>query len=73
MLLASFFGVFMGLVMGLTGAGGGILGVPALVLGLGLTMTQAAPVSLFAVGGRRRRWGRLMACAMAWCGTARRC
>jgi len=50
MLLASFFGVLMGLVMGLTGAGGGILGVPALVLGLGLTMTQAAPVSLFAVG-----------------------
>jgi hypothetical protein len=43
MLLASLFGVFMGLVMGLTGAGGGILGVPALVLGLGLTMTQAAP------------------------------
>ena len=40
----------MGLVMGLTGAGGGILGVPALVLGLGLTMTQAAPVSLLAVG-----------------------
>ncbi|MCF5061257.1 sulfite exporter TauE/SafE family protein, partial [Pseudomonas proteolytica] len=29
MLLASFFGVMMGLVMGLTGAGGGILGVPA--------------------------------------------
>ncbi|KAA0945634.1 MULTISPECIES: sulfite exporter TauE/SafE family protein [unclassified Pseudomonas] len=50
MLLASFFGVIMGLVMGLTGAGGGIIGVPALVLGLGLTMTQAAPVSLFAVG-----------------------
>ncbi len=50
MLLASFFGVMMGLVMGLTGAVGGILGVPALVLGLGLTMTEAAPVSLFAVG-----------------------
>ena len=50
MLLASLLGVLMGLVMGLTGAGGGILGVPALVLGLGLTMTQAAPVSLLAVG-----------------------
>ena len=35
MLLASVLGVLMGLVMGLTGAGGGILGVPALVLGLG--------------------------------------
>ncbi len=50
MLLAGFFGVVMGLVLGLTGAGGGILAVPALVLGLGLTMTQAAPVALFAVG-----------------------
>ena len=50
MLLASFFGVVMGLVLGLTGAGGGILAVPALVLGMGLTMTQAAPVALFAVG-----------------------
>ena len=50
MLLASVFGVVMGLVLGLTGAGGGILAVPALVLGLGWSMTQAAPVALFAVG-----------------------
>ena len=50
MLLASFFGVVMGLLLGLTGAGGGILAVPALVLGLGWSMTQAAPVALFAVG-----------------------
>ncbi|WP_339420090.1 MULTISPECIES: sulfite exporter TauE/SafE family protein [unclassified Pseudomonas] len=50
MLLASVLGLLMGLVMGLTGAGGGILGVPALVLGLGMSMTQAAPVSLLAVG-----------------------
>ncbi|MET3457173.1 MULTISPECIES: sulfite exporter TauE/SafE family protein [Pseudomonas] len=50
MLLASFFGVVMGLVLGLTGAGGGILAVPALVLGLGWSMTEAAPVALFAVG-----------------------
>ncbi|MEO8490254.1 sulfite exporter TauE/SafE family protein [Pseudomonas sp.] len=50
MLLAGVLGLLMGLVMGLTGAGGGILGVPALVLGLGLSMTQAAPVSLLAVG-----------------------
>ena len=49
MLLASLFGVVMGLVLGLTGAGGGILAVPALVLGLGWSMTQAAPVALFAV------------------------
>ncbi|MBV4477509.1 sulfite exporter TauE/SafE family protein [Pseudomonas botevensis] len=50
MLLASLFGVVMGLILGLTGAGGGILAVPALVLGLGWSMTQAAPVALFAVG-----------------------
>src|SRR5476649_1142799 len=50
MLLAIVLGALMGLVIGLTGAGGGILGVPALVLGLGWTMTQAAPVALFAVG-----------------------
>jgi uncharacterized membrane protein YfcA len=50
MLLATFFGVVMGLILGLTGAGGGILAVPALVLGLGWSMTQAAPVALFAVG-----------------------
>lgn len=31
----------MGLVLGLTGAGGSILEVPALVLGLGWSMTQA--------------------------------
>lgn len=50
MLLALMLGVGVGTVLGLTGAGGGILAVPALVLGLGWTMTQAAPVALVAVG-----------------------
>lgn len=44
------FGALTGMVMGLTGAGGGILAVPALVLGLGLGMPQAMPVALMAVG-----------------------
>jgi uncharacterized membrane protein YfcA len=44
-------GLGIGLVLGLTGAGGGILAVPALVLGLGWTLAAAAPVALFAVGG----------------------
>jgi uncharacterized membrane protein YfcA len=44
-------GVGIGLILGLTGAGGGILAVPALVLGLGWTLSAAAPVALFAVGG----------------------
>ena len=45
---AMILGVLVGAVMGLTGAGGGILAVPALVFGLGWTLTQAAPVALLA-------------------------
>jgi len=44
-------GVVVGAVLGLTGAGGGILAVPALVVGLGWSMQQAAPVALIAVAG----------------------
>lgn len=44
-------GVLIGLVMGLAGAGGGVLAVPALVIGLGWSMQQAAPVALIAVAG----------------------
>ena len=36
--------------MGLIGAGGGILAVPLLVFGLQLTVAQAAPIGLLAVG-----------------------
>ena len=42
-------GVLIGVVLGLTGAGGGILAVPALVNGMGWSMQQAAPVALVAV------------------------
>lgn len=49
-MLAVTFGLLIGLVMGLTGAGGGVLAVPALALGLGWPMIQAAPVALMAVG-----------------------
>jgi uncharacterized membrane protein YfcA len=49
MALALVLGVLVGLTMGLTGAGGGILAVPALVVGLGWTMHQATPVALMAV------------------------
>ena len=44
-------GVLVGIVLGLTGAGGGILAVPALVAGMGWSMQQAAPVALIAVAG----------------------
>lgn len=36
--------------MALTGAGGGVLGVPALVIGLHLSLVAAAPVALVSVG-----------------------
>jgi uncharacterized membrane protein YfcA len=43
-------GAAVGLVMALTGAGGGILAVPLLVFGLHLPLPQAAPTGLIAVG-----------------------
>jgi uncharacterized membrane protein YfcA len=43
-------GLAVGLVMGITGAGGGVLAVPLLVLLLGWDMTRAAPTALLAVG-----------------------
>lgn len=49
MMLLVLLGVLIGLIMGLTGAGGGILAVPALVLALGWSVTQASPVALLAV------------------------
>jgi len=42
-------GVLVGLVLGLTGAGGSVFAVPLLMFGLGWTLTQAAPIALIAV------------------------
>ncbi|WP_017905500.1 sulfite exporter TauE/SafE family protein [Pseudomonas asplenii] len=50
MLLGSGLGMLIGAILALTGAGGGILAVPLLVFGLGLSMVQAAPIGLLAVG-----------------------
>ncbi|MCE5291180.1 MAG: sulfite exporter TauE/SafE family protein [Nocardiaceae bacterium] len=44
------FGVVIGLLLGLLGGGGSILAVPLLVYGLGLSLTEAVPVSLVVVG-----------------------
>lgn len=49
MQLGAMFGIAIGIILGLTGAGGGILAIPALVIGLGWTITQSTPVALFAV------------------------
>ncbi|WP_454722756.1 MULTISPECIES: sulfite exporter TauE/SafE family protein [Cupriavidus] len=43
-------GAVVGIILALTGAGGGILAVPLLVFGLRLGLAQAAPVGLLAVG-----------------------
>jgi uncharacterized membrane protein YfcA len=43
-------GALIGVVMALTGAGGGVLSIPLLVFGLQLPVQQAAPVGLVAVG-----------------------
>jgi uncharacterized membrane protein YfcA len=42
-------GVFVGLMMALTGAGGGILSVPLLVFGLNLSIASAGPIGLLAI------------------------
>jgi len=47
--LVTLLGILIGAIMGLTGAGGGILAVPVLVAGMHWSMQQAAPVALVAV------------------------
>ncbi|EKT4521385.1 sulfite exporter TauE/SafE family protein [Pseudomonas putida] len=49
-LVGAVLGAAIGAVLALTGAGGGILAVPLLVFGLGLSMVEAAPIGLLAVG-----------------------
>lgn len=49
-LLAATLGAVIGMVLALTGAGGGILAIPLLVFGLELAVQQAAPTGLAAVG-----------------------
>ncbi|GAB7129338.1 sulfite exporter TauE/SafE family protein [Silvimonas sp. JCM 19000] len=49
MWLALILGVGVGAIMGLTGAGGGILALPALVVSMGWSLQQATPVALIAV------------------------
>ena len=49
-MLIMILGALVGLLLGLTGAGGGILAIPALTLGVGWTLVEATPVALLAVG-----------------------
>lgn len=50
MLESALLGIAIGAVMGLTGAGGGIFAVPALVLVLGMEQSAAGTIALLAVG-----------------------
>ncbi|HAT31924.1 MAG TPA: hypothetical protein DCW29_14020 [Janthinobacterium sp.] len=43
-------GFTVGIILALTGAGGGILAVPLLVFGAGLSIAEAGPIGLLAVG-----------------------
>lgn len=49
-ILAVGLGSLIGLILAITGAGGGILAVPLLTFALGLRVSDAGPVALFAVG-----------------------
>jgi len=49
LLISPTLGILVGLLMGLTGAGGGILSVPLLVFVLHLTVAEAAPIALSAI------------------------
>lgn len=49
-MFAAALGALIGAVLAMTGAGGGILAVPLLVMGLQLPMQQAAPTALMVVG-----------------------
>lgn len=50
LLLAIGLGLAVGIIMALTGAGGGILAVPLLVFGLHMSVAEAGPIGLLAVG-----------------------
>src|SRR5687768_360421 len=48
-IVAALFGALVGVILGLTGAGGAIIAVPLLVFGLQLPVVEAAPIALLAV------------------------
>ena len=50
MLTALALGLIIGVILALTGAGGGILAVPLLVFGMPMSVAQAGPIGLLAVG-----------------------
>lgn len=51
MVISLLLGLCVGAVLGITGAGGGIFAIPALVMGMGWSLQQSVPVALVAVAG----------------------
>lgn len=49
LLISPVLGILVGILMGLTGAGGGILSVPLIVFALHMNMVDASPISLAAI------------------------
>jgi uncharacterized protein len=49
-LITALYGCIVGISLGLTGGGGSIFAIPLLVYGLNLSLTEAVPISLIAVG-----------------------
>lgn len=49
-MIALTLGLVVGVILALTGAAGGILAVPLLVFGLQMSVAQAGPIGLLAVG-----------------------
>ena len=60
-MLAAFLGALVGLILGLTGAGGSVIAVPLLIWGMGWTLPQAAPTALLAVSAAA-----ILGTASAW-------
>lgn len=48
-MLAACFGLFVGILLGLTGGSGGILALPILMLALGYNFEEAKPIALFSI------------------------
>ena len=49
MLITTLLGILLGVLLGTCGAGGGLLAVPMLILGAGLSPHEAVPISLIAI------------------------
>lgn len=48
-MLTVIFGLFVGILLGLTGGGGGIVALPILMMGLGYSFEEAKPIALLAI------------------------